>query len=274
MSKTIACFISILLFCYSCKKETGVPGPAGPAGNTGLDGSLLDTGTISGNLAVYDEFSWPLADSSGVAVSLDLNGTPVSTTSDHSGNYYFHGLPSGTYNLTYQKPNFGTMKVFGISHSPGSNLHTIVPEVYLLQNPVKTAVDSIRMTDSYYYVFLTIYLDTSSLSYVQFQHNFMLLIGTDPNPSTANTTGSILSNYITPDGSGAYSLVIDKSYLGGINQSSGPYYISVGTYNRYIRAFKNQYSLFDTGMGGYYVDPSDGKFVFPNLKLSKVITVP
>lgn len=243
-------------------------GPAGAPGNAGRNGNLLDTGTLSGNLAEYDEFSWPLPDSSGVSVSLDLNGTPVSTTSDHSGNYYFHGLPAGTYNLTYQKTNFGTMKVFGISHTPGTSLNTDVPEVYVLQNPVKTAVDSIGMTTSYFYIFLKIYLDTSSLTYSQYAYNFVVLIGTNPDPSTSNTALSPLFYYITPDGNGAYSLVIVKSSLGGSNQSPGPYYISVGTYNRYVRAFANPVSFFDTGFGGYYVDPSDGKYVYPNLKLS------
>ena len=146
MLKTFLYVITIVLFLCACKKETGVAGPAGPAGTDGLDGTLLDTGTLTGNLAAYDEFSWPISDSSGVKVSLQLGGATVSTTSNHSGNYFFHGLPSGTYNLIYEKANFGTMKVFGVSHSPGSNLNTTVPEVYVLQNPVKTAVDSIEPT--------------------------------------------------------------------------------------------------------------------------------
>lgn len=268
MSKTFLCFISILLFCYACKKETGVAGPAGPAGNNGVDGGSLDTGTLNGNLATYDEFSWPLSDSSGVNISLQLGGTTVSTSSDHSGNYFFHGLPSGTYNLTYEKANFGTMKVFGISHSPGSNLNTVVPEVYVLQNPVKTTIDSISLNSTYVYIILTIYLDTSSLSYTQYQNNFALFIGSDPHPSLENTTLSPLSEFITPDGYGAYSFTYYKSELGGINQTTGPYYITVGTFNRFIRAFKNPSSLFDPGFSGYYIDPSNGKYVFPNLKMA------
>ena len=268
MSKTFLYIISLVLFFYACKKETGVAGPAGSSGTNGLDGILLDTGTLSGNLAVYDEFSWSLSDSSGVKVSLQQGGTTVSTNSDHSGNYYFHGLPSGTYNLTYEKENFGTMKVFGISHSPGSNLNTVVPEVYVLQNPVKTAIDSISLNSTYLYIILTIYLDTSSLSYTQYQNNFALFISTDPHPTPENTTLSPLSEVISPDGNGAYTFSYYKSQLGGNNQTNGPYYITVGTYNRYIRAFKNPYSLFDPGLGGYYIDPANGKYVFPNLKMA------
>jgi hypothetical protein len=268
MSKIFVSIVLIFLFCCSCKKETGVEGAAGPAGNAGVDGSLLDTGTISGNLAVYDEFSSPMKDSSGVTVSLDQYGTQKTTTSDASGNYSFHGLPAGTYDLTYQKTNFGTMKVFGVSHSPGSNLNTSVPEVYILQNPVKTAVDSIQIVPGYFYDIVYIYLDTSSLSYTPYQYNFVVLIGNNPNPNPSNTTPSPLFYYVTADGLGAYTLIIDKSNLQASTQTTGPYYLTVGTYNRWVRKYNDPSSFFDTGYGGYYVDPSNGKYVYPNLKLS------
>ena len=161
MFKIFIFVFSIFLFS-SCKKEEGVAGPAGAAGTNGQDGIYLDTGTISGNLAVYDEFSWPLADSSGVTVSMNQNGISRTTTSDASGNYSFLGVPAGTYNLSYQKPNFGTMKVFGISHAPGTNQNTVVPEVYVIQTPVRTAIDSIRLDSGYSYIVVHIYLDTSS----------------------------------------------------------------------------------------------------------------
>ncbi len=267
MPKTILYIIFAVLFFCACKKETGTVGPAGPAGANGLNGSLLDTGTLFGNLAAYDEYSWPLNDSSGVNVSLQLDGTTLSTTSDHSGNYFFHGLPAGTYDLVYTKPEFGTMKVFGVSHSPGSNLNTMVPEVYLIQTPVKTAVDSISLFANDVYIILTIYLDTSSLSYVQSQTNFALMISNDPQAKPDNTTLSPLSQFITPDGHGAYSFLYAINGLGGNNQPHGPYYITVGTYNRIIRAYKNPNSFFDPGLSAYYVDPSDGKYVYPNVKM-------
>jgi hypothetical protein len=268
MMKTFLCIMSIVFFFYACKKETGVAGPAGAPGMNGLDGNQLDTGTLTGNLAVYDEFSWPVSDSSGVKVSLQLGGTTLSTTSDHAGNYFFHGLPAGTYDLVYEKTNFGTMKVFGVSHSPGSNLNTTVPEVYVLQNPVKTAVDSISLTSTNGLTFLlTIYLDTSSLSYAQPAQNFAMFISNNPHPGPENSIISPLSDYIVADGHGAYSFSDYISGLGGNNQPNGPYYITVGTYNRIIRAYKNPYTFFDPGFSSYYVEPSNGKYVFPNLKM-------
>jgi hypothetical protein len=268
MPKYLFHIFFIFLFICSCKKETGVPGPAGPPGTNGTDGSLLDTGTVYGNLVVYNEFSWPIADSSGVSVSLNVGSTVHTTTSDASGNYYFHGLPSGTYNLTYQKTGFGTMKVFGISHSPGSSINTEVNEVYILQDPVKTAIDSITVNEAYSYVQVRIYLDTSSFSYIQYQYNFVLLIGKDPTLTQANATYSPYNQFISPDGQGTYSVIVDRGQLGGDDHSGGTYYLTVGTCNRWLRAFANPNPLFDTGLSGYYIDPSDGKYVYPNLKLS------
>jgi hypothetical protein len=167
------------------------------------------------------------------------------------------------------------MKVFGISHSPGSNLNTTVPEVYVLQNPVKTVVDSISLVNNGIYIVLTIYLDTSSLSYVQPYENFAMLVSSNPHPSPENTTLSPLSQVITPNGYGAYTFSYYNANLGGNNQPHGPYYITVGTYNRIIRAYKDPYSFFDPGFSSYYVDPSNGKYVFPNLKMSNnVVLVP
>src|SRR4029077_20645571 len=118
------------------------------------------------------------------------------------------------YNLSYEKANYGTMKVFGVSHSPGSNLNTIIPEVYVIQTPVKTAIDSIRLDSGYFYVILHIYLDTSSVNYLQYQYNFALFISKDPNPGPSNTVPSAYNEFIAPDGNGAYSLVLDRGALG------------------------------------------------------------
>jgi len=268
MSIRYVIFIVVIGLMVSCKKEVGIAGPAGPAGMNGHNANLIDTGTLYGNLTVFNEFGWPMTDSSGVAVSLDLGTDKRTVASDASGNYYFHGLPSGTYNLTYAKAGFGTMKMFGLAHSPGSSLNTLVNEVYILQNPVRTAIDSVTMIEGYSYVILTIYLDTSSLTYVQSQHNFAVLIGTKADLSPASVYFSGISEFVSPDGHGAYSVVISRSDLGGINHQGGTYYIRVGTYTRIVRAFANPYSFFDTGPGGYYIDPADGKYVFPNLKLS------
>jgi hypothetical protein len=121
---------------------------------------------------------------------------------------------------------------------------------------------------------LHIYLDTSSLTYLQYQYNFALFIGTNPNPDPSNTTLSPLNEFIQSDGNGAYTLLLDRSNLGGIGGAGGQYYINVGTFNRYLRQTQNPYSTFDPGAGAYFVDPEDGKFVFPNLKLApKVISV-
>jgi len=269
MVKLIGYIFLIFVLCNSCKKETAVEGPPGAAGSQGMDGRLLDTGTLSGRLSLYNEFSWPVADSSGVTVQLKAGNNTRTATTDASGNYFFHELAAGTYNLTYEKTGFGTMKVFGVAHSPGSSLPTIIPEIYMLQTPLRTAIDSITITaTSFFYIFLRIHVDTSSLNYIQYPGNFVLLIGKNPGLNTTNTPLSDLSQYILPDGYGAYTLVIDRSLLGGAGNTTDTYYITLGTYNRWIHKLKNPDYFFDTSGFSDYPNPENGSVVYPNLKLS------
>jgi hypothetical protein len=163
------------------------------------------------------------------------------------------------------------MKLIGVPHSAGNATATTIPQIYLLQLPHKTMVDSLYKTEAYSYVYVHFRLDTSSLNYIQWYGNFVLLIGTNPNIDESNTALHPYSEFITPDGSGGYSLLLDRSLLGGINHEGGTYYIRVGVYNRYIHKVENPGYLFDTGLNAMYVNPDDGNYVYPNLQLSPTI---
>jgi len=264
--KKIFPFLSLLLIIfYSCKKEVAVQGPAGPAGEAGANGFGKDTGTISGSLTLYDEFTFPVADSSGVVVTLSSGTFEQKATSDSHGHYSFTGIAVGTYNLTYQKAGFGTMKVFGLSHIPGGPLPTAIQDIALLQLPVKTAISSITGQDSYTYYRLQIQLDTSSNSYLQFYGNLVVLYG-----NTADVSPShyliMHSEYVTNDpSSGGYTDYIDKSGLTGYFNPGDTVYVTACTYSRYVHKIKEPGELFDLGSSGYYIDPADGKYVYPNI---------
>lgn len=98
----------------SCSKE----GPAGPAGTKGDKGDKGDTGpagpafqaTYSGQVQLYDQYNARIFSGlSGVTVSID--GTTRTTTTDANGDYVFTKLNSGLYNLTYTKTGYGTFKM-------------------------------------------------------------------------------------------------------------------------------------------------------------------
>jgi hypothetical protein len=268
VTKTLLYTALLIFFFTSCKKETGVAGPAGPSGNNGLNGNLLDTGTLNGKLSVYDEYSWPLPDLSGVKVSLTVNNTAQSVLSDKSGNYQFNGLPAGTYNLSFEKNGYGTMKMFGVSHFAPSILPTVVPEVFILQKPIKTAVDSISLIDGGSYIVITIYLDTSAVDYNQYQGNFLVFIGKDSILNASNALYSPYSQFISGRPQGYYQTSGYKTDFAGNNNISPPYYITVGTFNRFVHRSLTGLNLFDTHDYSYYINPDDGKYVYPNLSLS------
>ncbi|HTQ66464.1 MAG TPA: carboxypeptidase-like regulatory domain-containing protein [Puia sp.] len=264
--KIIAVAFLFLMLLFSCKKETGVPGPQGVQGNRGTNGVLKDTGSISGKLSLYDEFSLRKKDFSGITVTMTSGSLTLTDITDSAGEYHFTGLQTGTYNFSYQKTGFGTYKVFGVSHTPGGELPTLVQDVYLLQIPVKTAVDSISSSVSSPYVYIFVYLDTSSLNYVQYYQNFMLLVGKDANVSPSNYIQKYDAVY--PDGNGAYSFPFSKDDLQAFFQTGDTLYITAGTYNRYISKLEDPNYLFDLGPNCYYVDPSNGNYVYPNMSIS------
>jgi len=264
--KKISLFLSLLLIIfYSCKKEIAVQGPAGPGGEAGANGFGKDTGTISGNLALYNEFTFPVADSGEVVVTLSSGSFQQTTSSDAHGHYSFSGITLGTYNLSYQKAGFGTMKVFGLSHFPGGPLPTVVQDVALLQLPVKTAIRSITGEDSHTYYRLRIMLDTSSNSYLQFYGNLVVLYGNTPDVSPSHYL-IMHSEYVLNDPtSGGYTDYIDKSSVAGYFKPGDTVYVTACTYSRYVHKIKEPGELFDLGSSGYYIDPADGRYVYPNI---------
>jgi hypothetical protein len=268
-------FIIILVVscCISCKKEIGVAGPQGPAGNTGPNGTNTnDTGSISGKLSLYSEFSSKESDLSGAIVTLSSGNLTMKDTSDVAGAYQFHGLSTGTYNITYEKPGYGTYKVFGISHIPNGIIQTIVQDVSLLEIPVKTAVQNITAIDHYYFSTLIINLDTSSLTYVQYYQNFMILIGKDENVNPNNAVK--IYGMANTDGNGNYSYPLDKDNLRVYFQPGESAYVKAATYNRYVFTGVGL-DMIDLGPASYYVDPNSGDYVYPNLSVSpNVIKIP
>ena len=269
MKKALSFFILIAMACCACKKEVGVAGPVGPQGNQGPAGVNHDTASISGSLSLFNALSWPVADSSGVTITLSSGDQQRTATTDASGHYIFYGLEKGTYNLIYQKAGFGTMKVFGIAHSPGGPQSTVVPEVSLLQQPGGTAVQSITGTDGSS-VEVHINLDTSSLVYTPYYGNLVLLIGKTPDVSPSHYL-IMHSEYIGIDGTGGYIDYIDKSSLSGLFSTGDSLYITACTYNRYVHKLKDENAWFDLGSSAYYVDPDSGDFVYPNLSTAPAI---
>lgn len=244
----------------SCKKETGVPGPAGPQGSPGPN---YDTGTVQGAVLMYNELSLPLQNRSGVIVTLIEGVQLVNDTTDSSGHYTFHNVLTGTYNLTFSKQGYGTMKIFGFSFFAGGNAPTpSVEDVYLLQIPRATVPIALSMDLDSGLVKIT--LDTPGTSYTQYQANFIVYFGKDRNVGPSDYI-SYVNNYFVPDGAGysSFYYYADLSKFG-----PGDSLFAVGyTYNMNVHIADSLASSFMPlpGANSIYLDPATDVWTYPNL---------
>jgi hypothetical protein len=108
--------VAATLLLGGCKGKDGEPGLAGPAGPAGP--ALI--GDLSGFATPYDE-TGPSASKAGTVVSIDNQTPALTSVTDANGRFQFAALKSGTYNLTYTRPGYGTMKRFGVTHIGGDN---------------------------------------------------------------------------------------------------------------------------------------------------------
>jgi hypothetical protein len=279
MKKTII-YLTLLIAFFACTKEQGVPGSTGPQGATGANGksSATDTASIMGKLVLIDEFSQVQNDFSGVTVTLSSGSQTHSATTGTTGSYTFAGMPTGTYDLTFQKQGYGTMKLFGLSNFGGGTLPTQIRTAYLAQIPIKTAPSSFTLvTNNSSTTTFDLHLDTSSLQYVELNTNILVYISKDPTVGPSDYLVVLNASYGT-DGSGGYTVNFTKS---GPNTAFPPSSINSGdklyavaysyNYNVYIPSDPGAYTNY--GSYSYYIDPQTGKIVYPNLSQpSNIVT--
>jgi hypothetical protein len=275
-------YLVLLLTFLSCTKDQGVPGPAGPQGPAGANGkgSATDTASIFGKLDLVNEFSVFQNDASHVVVTLSSGSQQQTQTTDSTGHYIFSGIATETYDLSFAKPGYGTMKIFGLSHFGGGTLGTQAGYVLVEQIPVKTAPDTfILVSNNSVTTGFDLHLDTSSLTYQQFSENMIVFISKNKTvgPTDYITTMANLSIIANPDGTGGYTINFNKSNVPTPTTPVAPgdtLYAVAYTYNPWVHDRINPQS---NGFGGYgtssyYIDPTTGKTVYPNLsKPSNVV---
>lgn len=137
-------FILLLACCIllvNCKK-----GPEGPKGETGAPGNngpsgTAATGTISGNVYQYDEFSKRVQTSLNT-ITVSVEGTTLSTVTNEKGIYTLADVPAGTYTLNYKGPKTQVMKNTQVSLVGNGILYvhaSIVDKpTWLISNPTLT----------------------------------------------------------------------------------------------------------------------------------------
>ena len=231
-----------ILFLSSCKKETNTTttevSPPNP------------TGTIEGFVALHDEFGNTLQSFAGVTVTLD--STSYSATTDSTGRYVLKNIPSNvSYNFTFNKKGFssyhyknfqftvsgGSAPVSSINLSTNSNSTTNVVDLY---QPSTTSVKTLTAGVYPGYIYLTDTITNSNPVYNQSTEGigFAVFISTQKNVSSTNyqysgtttpsssTLGVITytlqpASYNYPIGATLYFAVYGYSSVGG---NINPYY--------------------------------------------------
>jgi hypothetical protein len=84
----------------------------------------LTRANITGSIFLYDEDGTKLSDNGYVTVSID-NST-VSTTTDASGKFQLDSIPAGTYDISYSRDGFGTGKIMGLYHAATNHATTVI----------------------------------------------------------------------------------------------------------------------------------------------------
>jgi Carboxypeptidase regulatory-like domain len=132
----------IILFCMFC---IGLVSISGCSGSSDSSSSSL-SGSLAGSVALYLSDATPTTPS-GVTVS--IQGTSFSTTTDSSGHWTISGLNQGTYTVIYTKPGYGMSEQQGVQFVGGGT--DFLGTVYMSQpppcgislNPFSTVADSI-----------------------------------------------------------------------------------------------------------------------------------
>lgn len=137
MKRTLPLFLSLLFFSSACERENLIPG---------LEGSLV------GYVYTFDEFANQLYDRSGVLV-IATGGKNHTAFTDEDGRFEIPELPTGTYELRFEKPGFGTLNQYGVQHLGGtpttlglSYSGAINSEAFFLYEIPKTRVTSASVT--------------------------------------------------------------------------------------------------------------------------------
>lgn len=81
-------------------------------------------GNIIGVIRLFDNNDNAQADASGLTVTIEQ--TNVSTTTNSSGRWSLDSIPYGTYDLVLSKPGYGTSRIMGLYHSANSHTTTNV----------------------------------------------------------------------------------------------------------------------------------------------------
>jgi hypothetical protein len=125
-------FLLALIVMAACGKSSNNHSVVTPVGE-------VKKGNITGQVILFDAEGNQAADNSGVAVSAD--NTSINAKTAANGRWVLDSVPAGTYDVSYAKAGYGTVKTMGLNHQANNNAATNLPRTLALN-----AVSVIKVT--------------------------------------------------------------------------------------------------------------------------------
>ncbi|MFI5201706.1 MAG: carboxypeptidase regulatory-like domain-containing protein, partial [Candidatus Kapaibacterium sp.] len=176
-------FVLTIIIALSITGCTGNTGPAGPS----LSGSM------TGFVALYQSDGSRAPDQSGVTVS--IQSTSLSTTTDSTGKWTISDLNTGTYTVTYTKQGYGMSEQQGLQFVGGGGTDYI-GNITMAQPPdFSVSMDSISLDTTYYYPFIYYWasMNFSSSGEPEDNSTFLIVVGKDSTLNPSDPAGYLYS---------------------------------------------------------------------------------
>jgi len=134
-------FITLLLFITACGKNS-------PHNSVTVPDLILaanNRGNITGTVLLYNNEGTVNADNSGITVSIDNNN--VSTKTGADGKWTLDSIPSGTYDITYSKDGYGSVKSMGVNHAATNHATTFLSISKILNQISDIGITAIQISN-------------------------------------------------------------------------------------------------------------------------------
>jgi hypothetical protein len=216
---------------------------------------VVETGTISGTVKLYDDKTNALTNASGVTVSIIGNDGKVAVTAS-DGKFSIEGLPFDNYDLSFSKTGYGTYKIFGLTHQKQSN----TPSGAVSTTQIARLINLGAVSTSSVSALNAIDATFNGVPGIEYSYS----ISPAPTNSNRGYTRAFLSKArnISPANYIAFSetkSVISNNAIGGFT-AEDLYGLGFNSGDSvYVRIYGESFYSND------YTEPSSGKRVFPNL---------
>lgn len=230
--------LAVLLGISSCSKdEESAPEPVTKA-------------NIIGSVSLFDDGVTQI-DNSNMTVSVE--GTEFSTTTDVAGDFKIEDVPFGTYTLIFEKTGYGTFKKFDIEHT-NTGSSTVVSSPSLGQTSTTSITDLTVGSSASFPIIINASTDPPANNADQRYIRYFL--SSDPSISSENYENFIetLQVAISPD-----DFSLSQATLDSFGYTSGT--------TVYVKCYGESY------FGNNYNDPDLDRDVFPNLNSTSAAAV-